>query len=640
MSGWPWPLDGVQHWFEDLWNNVLSAPFNAANYILNQLTSSFQNIINYIGSNIGYIVDNVGSIINNSINYIYSQLNYIYTNISNFIGNAINNLTYIVKNIYTNIANFVNSGLSGLRYFVQNVYTNISNFIQSSFKNMEYFLNNLSKNIFNTLNNIHKFIAANINYLNNQLSNTVQFLNNAINNGINSISNIIDGITTNISHQLSNIFSALPANIGKTFQDILKNLIVNPLTEILSQVNNIFRNIVSQFARLIDMLFHSHSPLSPEEANTLVGSYLENMDHYFGALVGAQIAVEALSLGQIDISLQNIWSHPLVSGAKSIADRMHTAWFDILYTPLLRRYFYKNETPLIPRSDDLISMRWRGLIDEDTFYNYMAENGYNREWASKLWDLSKRIPGASDLITFVVREVIPPEDFYKYMMQVGFEEKWSKYYWEAHWRLPSFENIRDAFWRGIISLDEFKKYIVWHDYKPEPRPGISKSDLEIMSSLSYELPGKIDARWMYEWNVIDGDVLKTLLKYTGLHPDWIENVAKTYMINILRDDYGRIRSSLERLYEDGWINEDNLREGLKELNFRPEVIDAIVKWAKYERQYKMLDMRKDILLELYEKNRLDKDALIKGLVSLGMDEDMARLIADLKEAQLMEEAPA
>ena len=625
MSGWPWPLDGVQAWFEDLWNNVLSAPFNAANYILNQLSYSFQNIIDYISSNIGYIINNVTSAVNNFTNYIYMQLNHLYTNISNFINNVISSLRYTITNLYNNITNIINNGLSGLRYFVQNVYTNISNFIQSSFKNMEYFLNNLSKNIFNTLNNIHKFIAANINYLNNQLSNTAQFLNNSINNGINAVNNTLNSITTNISQQLSNIFKQFPIDLEKLLKNILNIYIADPGKQVLPQVTSGLNNILPGIQSTISMLFTSHSPLTPEEANKLVGSYLENMDHYFGALAGILIAAEILTLGQIDFSLSAVMSHPLVSGAKSIADRMHTAWFDILYTPLLRRYFYKNETPLIPSAGTLLDMYWRGLISEDALYNYLAENGYSREWGEKLLQLSKNIPGPQDLITFVVREVIKPEDFREWMKKKGYEEFWSNYYWEAHWRLPSFENLREAWWRGIISRDEFRKYIVWHDYKPEPRPGISKSDVDIINALSYELPGRIDTRWMYDWGIINKDDLKNLLKMQGIHPDWLDKVAEAEAINILRDEVGRIRSVLERLYEKGYISRDQLEKELKDLHFREEVINLTLKWADLSLEEEVKDTLMDIYEEAYEKGQISETELKEAIDELIVDPKLRTL---------------
>ncbi len=240
---------------------------------------------------------------------------------------------------------------------------------------------------------------------------------------------------------------------------------------------------------------------------------------------------------------------------------------------------YRQIVPTLPTESNLKTYFLRGYIDETTAKDYLKKHGYTDDhikWEMDSWWI---IPGVRDLITFVVREVIKPEDFYDWSKKQGLSEYWAKNYWEAHWVLPSFENLREAFWRGIISEEEFRKYIVWHDYKPEPRPGISKSDQEIMRELSYVLPGRIDLRWMWRWGVIDYDEYKDILRMLGVHPDWIERVALAETRNALEAERTGYASALERAYLVGAISESTLRARLRDLYFTPEEVEMRINRA-------------------------------------------------------------
>jgi len=228
------------------------------------------------------------------------------------------------------------------------------------------------------------------------------------------------------------------------------------------------------------------------------------------------------------------------------------------------------------------------------------------------------IPPISDLITMVVREVIPPERFYVEMPKKGFSAEWARNYWEMHWILPAFGSVREAMWRKIISEDEYRKYVVWHDYKPEPRPGIAKSDQEIMFELSFELPGRIDVRWMAEWAVIDYLMHLQLTRMRGIHPDWAPKVVEAERINVFREHYDRIRSVLIRRYREGFISAEDLSARLMALHYPPEAVALQLQHAAEEFD---LDWRMDLKKEydrLALKRKIDLEEYAFHLRELGM----------------------
>ena len=244
-------------------------------------------------------------------------------------------------------------------------------------------------------------------------------------------------------------------------------------------------------------------------------------------------------------------------------------------------------------------------------------------WLSR-W--TPMLPPISDLITFVVREVITPEEFYRVAAYRGFSERWTKAYWEAHWRLPDIGTLKDAWWRGLITTEELNKYLVWHDYKPEPRPGISKSDLDIYRETLWRLPGAIRARWMREWGVISREEHLALVRAEGIHPDWQEKVVQAEEANLWREHITRVRTQLVRAFMLGVIDEHELASQLQALGYPPEAVVLIVQEAQWRAWLDWIDDQIKILETAYKYGTIDEVELEQELRRLGLKEWKVRVI--------------
>lgn len=230
------------------------------------------------------------------------------------------------------------------------------------------------------------------------------------------------------------------------------------------------------------------------------------------------------------------------------------------------------------------------------------------------------IPGPGDLIRFVVREVITPARFKALMPYHGYGPDFTDAYWEAHWVLVPPDRVRTAFLRGLISEEEYRKFLVWQDYKPEPRPGIKASDVDLMLETQYDIPGRLDMRWLAEWGFISPADLRGLLEKDGMDPVWAGPVSEAWVLNQLREEYGRVRDVLARKLREGFLSKDQFTKGLKELHFGDHVINALSRWAdedldlaeRRELQEEAVGMAKDGLIT--------SEALAQRLRAIGMAE--------------------
>jgi len=281
---------------------------------------------------------------------------------------------------------------------------------------------------------------------------------------------------------------------------------------------------------------------------------------------------------------------------------------------------------------------WRGIIDDERFELWHRLQGYHEETLKAFKGLIWKIPSISDLITFVVREVITPEEFYMWARKQGLEEAWARRYWEAHWRLPAFGQLREAYWRGIITPEEFRKFIVWHDYKPEPRPGISKSDLDIMFELQYELPGRIDARWMYEQGVINDEELRKLYKWTGLHPQWLDKTVEATANQVLRAEKESVLREAMYDYRDGWLTEDEFKTVMEQLGIQPRLREFWLARAKMLAAREAREEEKKILIESFRLDYISEGELREHLKALGMRDDAVERIIVIEKLRKLGKA--
>jgi len=217
---------------------------------------------------------------------------------------------------------------------------------------------------------------------------------------------------------------------------------------------------------------------------------------------------------------------------------------DILYTVLQRRptinelvrgLFYLYAKP------HNINNVWQSIE------TYLRDYGYTEEQARVITASMKYLPSLSDVLSWMAKEAFEedmvrilglddefPEKFAEYAAKIGIPYEDALRYWRAHWSTPGWSQVAEAFHRarGNAYIDNTYEHTmsewdrIWDVYYRQAE--VPRFWRQLLTSITYNVITRVDARRMYEMGFIDKKELAAIymkLGYTKedaeLMADWV-----------------------------------------------------------------------------------------------------------------------
>jgi len=285
-------------------------------------------------------------------------------------------------------------------------------------------------------------------------------------------------------------------------------------------------------------------------------------------------------------------------------------------------------------------MLWRGLITESDYREVLKYYAYPEAYWDKILELTVRLPGIDDVIRFAVKEAFVrpeldveyPAELTLYGKMLGFSEEILRYFWRAHWVLVPLTQLYEMYHRGIIDEDTLRTQLRYHDYTPEWR--------DKLMAISWDLPGRIDLRWAYEWGVIDEEELKQWLIKTGIGPEYVDVVVKAWIANLMREEImGLVREAIEDRAE-GWIDDEEFRARLRDLGLPEERIEYYLMRAVSKAEREFREAQLDILEEALKLGLITEDQFRSQAREIGLTDWRIEYIITITEMRKRAELPA
>jgi len=345
------------------------------------------------------------------------------------------------------------------------------------------------------------------------------------------------------------------------------------------------------------------------------------------ALVAATSAASSIPLLGTGEALDEIWRVPAIRSAMEISSDALLGYYTYIQRPLMQRHLLSVHRPLIPESYRLAIAAAKGILDDDSYKQAMAENGLSNKWADiyrdenesfpdltetlalyrrgivddywaliylerqgfaegtakNLLQLNAVIPPLQDLINMAVKEAFGDHsgeaqlpELRNWAKKMGLSDYFTDAYWYAHWDRIPLQQMYANLYRGYWDKDKFIDMLRIKD--------VHKDDREAIYNVAYQVPSLRELGYGWDAGIYVEEDIQRYRMWEGLSPEDAKLAAKSMVAYRTEAEREAVRREYMHLFAQGKITEDDFREKLTNLITAKEAIELWVERGKLEGQ--------------------------------------------------------
>lgn len=295
------------------------------------------------------------------------------------------------------------------------------------------------------------------------------------------------------------------------------------------------------------------------------------------------------------------------------------------------------ELSQIRLTPEAIARLW--MRDKPRFEKYwkdLKDIGASPDRIEALKELTYAMPTPQDLITWMAKEAFEPDAIEKYGLDAEYEKldlEWFEkvgvkpdvipYYWRSHWVHPAFREMTDMLHRGEITDADLYDWYRLVEIPPHWR--------DKLTSISWDLPNRIELRMMARYGLVDKAFLVEQLKMVGLREDF-RSIAADMMLAM------GIRTDLSSRYSKGWLDADGVKSELDASGLSPEVSERMYKWivrnVTEDRFAPERDLTKSEIYKAIKKGALNASQGVELIRDMGYDQNEAEMLVSINVGAL------
>jgi hypothetical protein len=510
---------------------------------------------------------------------IVNTLSPLFNVVTSTLSAAISSVTSGISNLFSGSLTWITDKLSAAWDVLSGIWAQISTAMGDLWTSISSGLSALQTALTDTVNGISNALSGALSAAQTVLSSAITSAESSISGGLAAAGSAISGALETAQTTLMDAFDGMGNAISGTIGGILSGFGSVDLSAVMSS----HTGGLGFMASAIVSLGAHHSPITPEDALAWTQPFIDQVTAAATSLHVANIVAEAASLGQIDVTLEEVWDYPQTKAAMALAGELSALPIKEGLEPALKRYILKSYVPNIPDFNSLMSI-------------YVKEGYLEDHWVE-----------------------MPPEMAQNFA-ELGYSIEWAQKLWGQHWQYPNPQQLYEMLHRTAGDFPEIgvteivlKEMLKLHDYEPKWR-----GPLEAISWNTWRL---LDIRTGWEMGFLDDEAVVKHLIDRGYEPKDARLVADVQKLTVLRSEIDALVTQTIDDYVAGWISEDQLRADLEATPYQKDVIELRVSKAKIQRNRALKKDLKTALENRYLKSDLAEAEFKLELGRLGLTQE-------------------